>query len=86
MFLVLQLPAFPILGFTDSGFFHSWFHRIPAFLVPDFTDSVFFVPSYKDSGFIVPDFGRCFEVYQLCSLFTDRCCFFNNPYLWRMMF
>ena len=51
MFLVLQIPAFRVPGFTDSGFSCSWFYRfrlfvflvlqIPAFRVPGFTDSGF---------------------------------------------
>ena len=51
VFLVLQIPAFHVPGFTDSGFSCSWFYRfrlfvflvlqIPAFRVPGFTDSGF---------------------------------------------
>ena len=51
MFLVLQIPAFHVPGFTDSGFSCSLFYRfrlfmflvlqIPAFHVPGFTDSCF---------------------------------------------
>ena len=47
-FLVLQIPAFLIPGFTDFGFPHSRYNRfrlfsfqvlqIPAFLIPGFTD------------------------------------------------
>ena len=51
MFRVLQIPAFCVPGFTDSGFSCSGFYRfrllvfrvlqIPAFRVPGFTDSGF---------------------------------------------
>ncbi len=51
LFRVLQIPAFRVPGFTDSGISCSGFYRfrlfvfrvlqIPAFLVPGFTDSAF---------------------------------------------
>ena len=49
MFLVLQIPAFHVPGFTDSGFSCSWFYRFRLFMflvlqIPAFHVPVFLVP------------------------------------------
>ena len=63
MFLVLQIPAFHVPGFTDSGFSCSWFYRfrlfiflvlqIPAFHVPGFLVPRPFLVPFPDSPFLV---------------------------------
>ena len=70
VFLVLQIPAFHVPGFTDSGFSCSWFYRfrlfmflvlqIPAFHVPGFYRFRLFmflvlqIPAFHVPCFLVP--------------------------------
>ena len=70
VFLVLQIPAFHVPGFTDSGFSCSWFYRlrlfmflvlqIPAFHVPGFYIFRLFmflvlqIPAFHVPCFLVP--------------------------------
>ena len=60
MFLVLQIAAFHVPGFTDSGFSCSWFYRLRLFHVPGFTDCGFScswfyrLRLFHVPGFLVP--------------------------------
>ena len=75
MFLVLQIPAFHVPGFKDSGFSCSWFYRfrlfmflvlqIPAFHAPGFTDSGFSYSWFSRSSFLVPFPDSPFLVLQI---------------------
>ena len=56
MFLVLQIPAFHVPGFTDSGFSCSWFYRFRLFMFLVLQIPAFHVPGFTDSGFHVPVF------------------------------
>ena len=49
MFLVLQIPAFHVPGFTDSGFSCSWFYRFRLFVF-----LVLQIPAFRVPGFLVP--------------------------------
>ena len=49
MFLVLQIPAFHVPGFTDSGFSCSWFYRFRLF-----TFLVLQIPAFHVPCFLVP--------------------------------
>ena len=51
VFLVLQIPAFRVPGFTDSGFSCSWFYRFRLFVFLVLQISAFRVPAFTDSGF-----------------------------------
>ena len=78
MFLVLQIPAFHVPGFKNSGFSCSWFYRfrlfmflvlqIPAFHVPGFTDSGFSCSWFSRSSFLVPFPDSPFLVLQIAVL------------------
>ena len=69
MFLVLQIPAFQIPGFTDSVFSCSWFYRFRLFmfLVLQITASAFHVPGFTDSGFSCSWFYR-FRLFMFLVL------------------
>ena len=51
MFLALQIPAFHVPGFTDSGFSCSWFYRFRLFMLLVLQIPVFHVPGFTNSGF-----------------------------------
>ena len=83
MFLVLQIPAFHVSGFTDSGFSCSWFYRFRLFMFLVFTDSgfscswfyrfrLFMFLVFTDSGFSCSWFYRfrffMFLVLQIPAL------------------
>ena len=58
MFLVLQIPAFHVPGFTDSGFSCSWFYRFRLFMFLVLQIPAFHVPGFTDSGFSCSWFYR----------------------------
>ena len=60
MFLVLQIPAFHIPGFTDSGFSCSWFYRFRLFMF-----LVLQIPAFHVPGFLVPFPDSPFLVLQI---------------------
>ena len=49
MILVLQIPAFHVPGFTDSGFSCSWFYRFRLFMF-----LVLQIPAFHVPGFFAP--------------------------------
>ena len=51
VFLVLQIPAFHVPCFTDSGFLCSWFYRFRLFMFRVLQIPAFYVPGFTDSGF-----------------------------------
>ena len=79
MFLVLQIPAFRVPGFTDSGFSCSWFYRFRLFVFLVLQIPAFRVPGFTDSGFSCSWFYRfrlfVFLVLQILAFrvpgFTD---------------
>ena len=70
MFLVLQIPAFHVPGFTDSGFSCSWFYRFRLFMFLVLRIPVFHVP-----GFLVPRSVPCSVPRFPVPCFTDSHCF-----------
>ena len=58
MFLVSQIPAFHVPGFTDSGFSCSWFYRFRLFMFLVLQIPAFHVPGFTDSGFSCSWFYR----------------------------
>ena len=54
MFLVLQIPAFHVPGFTDSGFSCSWFYRFRLFMF-----LVLQIPAFHVPGSLVPRSVPC---------------------------
>ena len=50
MFLVLQIPAFHVPGFTDSGFSCSWFYRFRLFMFLVLQIPAFHVPVFQGGG------------------------------------
>ena len=58
MFLVLQIPAFHVPGFTDSGFSCSWFYKFRLFMFLVLQIPAFHVPGFTDSGFSCSWFYR----------------------------
>ena len=69
MFRVLQIPAFRVLGFTDSGFSCSGFYRFRLFVFRVLQIPAFRVPGFTDSGFSCSGFYRfrlfVFRVLQI---------------------
>ena len=73
-FRVLQIPAFPIPGFRDSGFSHSGFCKfrvlqIPALMIPGFTDSGFSHFGFSHSSIPFPD--SPFLVLQIADCYVE---------------
>ena len=67
MFLVLQIPAFHVPGFTDSGFSCSWFYRFRLFMFLVLQIPAFHVPGFTDSGFSCSWFYR-FRLFMFLVL------------------
>ena len=67
MFLVLQIPAFHVPGFTDSGFSCSWFYRFRLFMFLVLQIPAFHVPGFTDSGFSCSWFNR-FRLFMFLVL------------------
>ncbi len=67
--LVLQIPAFHVPGFTDSGFSCSGFYRFRLFVFRVLQIPAFHVPGFTDSGFSCSGFYRfrlfMFRVLQI---------------------
>ena len=58
VFRVLQIPAFHVPGFTDSGFSCSGFYRFRLFMFRVLQIPAFRVPGFTDSGFSCSGFYR----------------------------
>ena len=58
MFRVLQIPAFRVPDFTDSGFSCSGFYRFRLFMFRVLPIPAFHVPGFTDSGFSCSGFYR----------------------------
>ena len=67
MFLILQIPAFHVPGFTDSGFSCSWFYRFRLFMFLVLQTPAFHVPGFTDSGFSCSWFYR-FRLFMFLVL------------------
>ena len=66
MFLFLQIPAFHVPGFTDSGFSCSWFYRFRLFMF-----LVLQIPAFHVPGFLVPRSVPCSVPRFPVPCFTD---------------
>ena len=67
MFLVLQIPAFHVASFTDSGFSCSWFYKFRLFMFLVLPIPAFHVPGFTDSGFSCSWFYR-FQFFMFLVL------------------
>ena len=79
MFLVLQIPAFHVPGFTDSGFSCSWFYRFRLFMFLVLQIPAFHVPGFTDSGFSCSWFYR-FRLFMFL-VFSFLVPFPDSPFL-----
>ena len=67
MFLVLQIPAIHVPGFTDSGYSCSWFYRFRLFMFLVLQIPAIHVPGFTDSGYSCSWFYR-FQLFMFLVL------------------